>query len=77
MPLMDEDGVAVDAPATPFVVTPEVARRWQDATMARLAGMGLSGREIGLLMRYDASTVCRRLRGMPAEVRRHFARLGG
>lgn len=68
-----EDGVAAEAPAVPVDVTPEVARRWQDATMAKFFGQGLSTRAIGALMNIHQSTVSRRLRAMPAEARAHFA----
>lgn len=67
-----EDGVAAEAPAVPVDVTPAVARRWQDATMARFQGQGLSTKAIGALLNLHQSTVSRRLRAMPASARSHF-----
>jgi IS30 family transposase len=70
-----EDGTRAE-PVAPLVVDVDIARRYQDAQMARLASRGLSTREIGLLTHFHQSTVSRRLRSMPPEARRHYERAG-
>ena len=72
MMFADKNGSAAEAPAVPLDVTPAVARRWQDATMAKFAGQGLSTRAIGALLNIHQATVSRRLRAMPPEARAHY-----
>lgn len=73
MSLCNFHGVEIEAVDQRATVTRAVARRWQDATMARLVHKGLSTREVALLLHFDQSTVVRRLGSMPAEARKRYA----